>query len=330
MSPFILMLILVCIALGFDYVNGFHDAANIVATLIASGAATPRVAIPLVALCHFIGPLLIGTAVATTIGTGIVSPESITIPVIITALLAAIIWNLITWYFGLPSSSSHALVGGMVGAVWVAVGFSYIHIAGLVKILGFLFGSLLVGTLSGYMAMMAVRFFARGASPKANVFFKNIQIPVAIALGLSHGSNDAQKTMGIITMALVILGFQQEFVVPLWVVLACSSAIAIGTATGGWRIIRTVGRGIFRVRPVHAFTAQSCSAVIIFVSSLMGGPVSTTNVVSSTIMGVGSAERISAVRWGMARNIILAWVVTLPIVAALAALLYKLISLVML
>jgi len=324
------MLILVFISLAFDYLNGFHDAANIVATLIASGAATPRVAITLVSLCHFIGPFLIGVAVATTIGTDIVSPESISIPVIITALLAAIIWNVATWYFGLPSSSSHALVGGLVGAVWVAVGFSYIHIDGLGKILGFLFGSLLVSTLSGYLAMTLVRFFARGASPKINLFFKNVQLPVALALGLAHGSNDAQKTMGIITMGLVTLGFQQEFMVPRWVVLACASAIAIGTATGGWRIIRTVGGRIFHVRPVHAFASQSCSALIIFASSLMGGPVSTTNVVSSAIMGVGSAERISAVRWGVARNIILAWVVTLPIVAAMAALLYKLISLIML
>lgn len=323
MTPLTLIVILVFVALVFDFLNGFHDAANIVGTLIASGSTTPRIAMTLVALGEFTGPFLFGVAVATTIGKEIVSPESISIPVVLTALLVAIIWNLITWYLGLPAGSSHALVGGLVGSAWAAVGFSYIHIAGLVKVISFLFGSVLVGIIVGYVAMVLVRFFTGRASLKISRFFKSIQVATAFALALAHGSNDAQKSMGIITMGLVILGFQQEFTVPWWVIIACAASISIGTASGGWRIIRTVGGKIFRVRPVHAFTSQTSSALIIFISSIMGGPVSTSNVVSSTIMGVGSAEHISRVRWGVARNIVTGWLLTLPITTALAAFLYR-------
>lgn len=330
MSPLTSIVILVLVALVFDFLNGFHDAANIVGTLVASGSATPRLALLIVALGEFTGPFIIGVAVATTIGKEIVSPESISVPVIFAAILAAVVWNVATWYKGLPASSSHALIGGLIGSVWVAKGLSYIHIAGLVKVISFLFGSVFVGIIFGYLAMTLVRFFTSRASMKVNRFFKNSQLATALALALSHGSNDAQKSMGIITMGLVTLGFQQEFMVPWWVILACAAAISIGTACGGWRIIRTVGRKIFRVRPVHAFSSQTCSALVIFASSIMGGPVSTTNVVSSTIMGVGSAEHVSRVRWGVARNIVTGWVLTIPITIAMAALLYWPISWIML
>ncbi len=326
MSALTLVVILVIVALVFDFLNGFHDAANVVGTLISSGSAKPRLAITLVALGEFIGPFLIGVAVATTIGKEIVTPESISVPVIFAALLAAIVWNLTTWYWGLPASSSHALIGGLVGSVWAAVGFSYIHFATLVKIMGFLFGTVLVGFILGYFAMKVVRFFTGRASMKINRYFKNVQIATALALAISHGSNDAQKSMGVITMGLITLGFQQEFIVPWWVIVACASAISLGTASGGWRIIRTVGGKIFRVQPVHSFTSQTSSALIIFASSIMGGPVSTSNVVSSTVMGVGSAVHITRVRWGVARNIITGWLLTLPITGTMAALLYRPIS----
>lgn len=326
MSALTLVVILVIVALVFDFLNGFHDAANVVGTLISSGSAKPRLAITLVALGEFIGPFLIGVAVATTIGKEIVTPESISVSVIFAALLAAIVWNLTTWYWGLPASSSHALIGGLIGSVWAAVGFSYIHFATLVKVMSFLFGTVLAGIILGYFGMKVVRFFTGRASMKINRYFKNVQIATALALAISHGSNDAQKSMGVITMGLITLGFQQEFIVPWWVIVACASAISIGTASGGWRIIRTVGGKIFRVQPVHSFTSQTSSALIIFASSIMGGPVSTSNVVSSTVMGVGSAVHIKRVRWGVARNIIAGWLLTLPITGAMAALLYRPIS----
>jgi len=326
MSSFTLIVILVSMALAFDFLNGFHDAANIVGTLISSGSATPRLAIAIVAFGEFVGPFLIGVAVATTIGKEIVSPESINAPILFAALLAGIIWNIMTWYLGLPSSSSHALIGGLIGSVWAAVGFSYIHITGLVKVISFLFGSVFAGIILGYLFMVAVRFFTSRASLKVNRFFKNIQLVTAVSLALGHGSNDAQKSMGIITMGLVALGFQQDFIVPWWVIISCAAAISIGTASGGWRIIRTVGGRIFRVRPVHAFTSQTSSALIILLSSIMGGPVSTSNVVSSTIMGVGSAEHISKVRWGVARSIMIGWLLTIPTTFIMAALFYRLIN----
>lgn len=315
------------VALFFDFINGFHDSANVVATMISSRAMSARKALALSAVAHFCGPFLFGVAVATTIGHDVVDPKSITIVVIFAALLAAIVWNILTWYFGIPSSSSHALVGGLIGAVSVDFGFAMIQMRGLLKIIVALFLSPLLGLVIGYLFMKLVLFLARGASPRINWFFKRAQFVTSLALALGHGTNDAQKTMGIIAMALVAIGYSSEFSVPWWVVALCAGAISLGTASGGWRIIRTLGTKFYKIRPVHGFTAQVTSAFIILGAAFLGGPVSTTQVVSSAILGVGSAERVSRVRWNVVGNILVAWVLTIPASALLAALLHLVIHL---
>jgi len=320
MSP--LLITFIATALVFDFLNGFHGSANIVATMIASRAMSPRRALLLSATAHFAGPFLFGVAVATTIGQEIVQPHANTLPVVLAALLAAIIWNLITWFLSIPSSSSHALVGGLVGATIIGHGVDAVQLHGLLKIIVALLLSPLVGLLGGYVLMKLVLFLARGASPRINWFFKRAQTLTALALALSHGANDAQKTMGIITMGLVGAGFLAQFHVPVWVIAASAGAISLGTATGGWRIIRTLGGRFFKIRPVHGFTAQITSAVVILGAALLGGPVSTTQVVSSAIMGVGSAERLSKVRWGVVGSIVTAWLLTIPASGLLAALAY--------
>jgi PiT family inorganic phosphate transporter len=244
----------------------------------------------------------------------------ISVAVIISALIGGILWNLITWFFGLPSSSSHALIGGMVGAVLVAYGPDKIVWGGLIFVVGSLVFSPLLGLLVGWLFLKITFRITRDATPKINYFFNRMQIPASIALALSHGANDAQKSMGLIAMSLVILGLSPSFHVPWWVVASCASAIALGTASGGWKIIKTMGSKIYRLRSVHAFCAQSSSATVILGAAVVGGPVSTTHVVSSSIMGVGVGQRISAVRWGVAKNIILAWFITIPASAVMAGL----------
>jgi len=320
MSPS--LLVFIAVALAFDFLNGFHDSANIVATMISSRAMGPRRALMLSAVAHFTAPFLFGVAVATTIGLEIVQPYANTIPVVLAALLASIVWNLITWLLGIPSSSSHALVGGLVGAAILGYGIDAVQPHGLIKIIVALLLSPLVGLIGGYVLMKLVLFLARGASPRINRFFKQAQTLTALALALSHGTNDAQKTMGIITMGLVGAGVLTQFQVPLWVVAASAGTISVGTAMGGWRIIRTLGGRFYKIRPVHGFTAQSASAAVIMGAALLGGPVSTTQVVSSAILGVGSAERLSKVRWGVAGNLVTAWLLTIPASGLLAALAY--------
>jgi len=315
------------VALLFDFINGFHGSSNVVATMISSRAMSARKALALSAAAHFCAPFLFGVAVATTIGHEVVDPKAITIVVIFAALLAAIIWNLATWYFGIPSSSSHALVGGLIGAVSIDFGFAMIQMRGLLKVITALFVSPILGLVVGYLFMKLVLFLARGASPRINWFFKRAQLITSLALALSHGTNDAQKTMGIIAMALVTIGYSSEFSVPWWVVALCAGAISLGTALGGWRIIRTLGGKFYKIRPVHGFTAQVASASIILGAAFLGGPVSTTHVVSSAILGVGSAKRASRVRWNVAGNIITTWVLTIPASALLAALLHLVIHL---
>ncbi len=315
------------VALFFDFINGFHDSANVVATMISSRAMSARKALALSAVAHFCGPFLFGVAVATTIGHDVVDPKSITIAVILAALLAAIIWNLATWYFGIPSSSSHALIGGLIGAVSIDFGFATIQMRGLLKVIAALFVSPILGLVVGYLFMKLVLFLARGASPRINWFFKRAQIVTSLVLALGHGTNDAQKTMGIIAMTLVTVGYSSEFSVPWWVILLSAAAISLGTASGGWRIIRTLGGKFYKIRPVHGFTAQVASAGIILGAAFLGGPVSTTHVVSSAILGVGSAERVSRVRWNVVGNIITTWVLTIPASALLAALLHLVINL---
>ena len=320
----IVAIAIIGVALFFDFINGFHDSSNVVATMISSRAMSARKALALSAVAHFCAPFLFGVAVAKTIGHDVVDPKAITVAVIFAALFAAIIWNIITWVLGLPSSSSHALVGGLVGAVSVDFGFAMIQMRGLLKVIIALFVSPILGLIVGHLLMRLVLFLARGASPRINWFFKRSQIVTSLALALSHGTNDAQKTMGIIAMALVTLGYFPEFSVPWWVIALSAGAISLGTALGGWRIIRTLGTKFYKIRPVHGFTAQIASAFIIFGAAFLGGPVSTTQVVSSAILGVGSAEHVSRVRWNVAGNIVVAWVLTIPASALLAALLYLL------
>lgn len=323
-----LLLVIIVIALIFDFLNGFHDASNIVATMISSRAVSPRTALILTAVSELAGPFLFGVAVATTIGSEVVNPAAITSGVIVAALLGAIIWNLITWYFGWPSSTSHALIGGLLGAVIVASGPETILLAGLEKVLLALFLSPLLGFVLAFLTLRMTYFLARGATPRINTVFKRAQIGTAVALALSHGTNDAQKTMGMIAMAMVTTGYVAEFRVPWWVVAISAAAIALGTATGGWRLIETLGGRFYKIRPVHAFGSQITSASIILGAALLGGPVSTTQVASSAIMGAGSADRLSKVRWGVAREIAVAWLLTIPVAALLAAGLYVVVSLV--
>jgi PiT family inorganic phosphate transporter len=326
-------IVVIFLALLFDFSNGFHDAANVVATIITTRALSPRKALILASICEFIGPFLFGTAVAHMIGENIIDistfdPSALHLStlLIIAALIGAIMWNLLTWFFGLPSSSSHALIGGMVGAVLVAYGPDKILWGGLLYVIASLVLSPLLGLLVGWLFLRMTFHLSQDATPKINYFFNRMQIPSSIALALSHGANDAQKSMGLISMSLVILGFSPNFYVPWWVVASCAAAIALGTASGGWKIIKTVGSKIYRLRSVHAFCAQTSSATVILGAALVGGPVSTTHVVSSSIMGVGAGQRISAVRWGVVKNIILAWFITIPASAVMAGLSFYLIQ----
>ncbi|MGD8490618.1 MAG: inorganic phosphate transporter [Anaerolineae bacterium] len=325
----VLLLLIIAIALIFDFLNGFHDASNIVATMISSRAMSPRNALLLIAVAEFVGPFLFGVAVATTIGSEVVDPAAITSAVIIAALASAIVWNLVTWYFGWPSSTSHALIGGLVGAVAMAAGPETIAVAGLQKILLALFLSPILGFALGFLMLKGIYFLARGATPRVNSLFRKSQWGTSLALALSHGTNDAQKTMGIIAMAMVTTGYVSEFQVPWWVIALSASAISLGTASGGWRLIETLGGKFYKVRPVHAFGSQLTSALVIMGAALLGGPVSTTQVVSSSIVGAGSADRVSKVRWIVARDIAVAWLLTIPVSALLAAGLYLLVDLVL-
>ena len=324
MSPVLILTIV--LAIIFDFLNGVHDSSNIVATMISSRAFSPRVALGATAIAEFAGPFIFGVAVATTIGHDVVAAESITMIVLIVALFSAIIWNLLTWFLGIPSSSSHALIGGMMGAVSMSVGWRSVQVAGIQKIFLALFISPVIGLLLGYLFTKIIFFLARGASPKINGFFKKSQILTAIALALSHGTNDAQKTMGIITLGLVTAGVIPSFEVPLWVIAVSAGAISLGTAMGGWRLIKTLGSKFYKIRPVHGFSSQLTSAFVILGASVVGGPVSTTQVVSSAIMGVGSADRAKMVRWRMAKDIAVAWIVTIPATAGIAAGLFLLLD----
>jgi PiT family inorganic phosphate transporter len=322
MSPLILISIVIGLALTFSFLNGFQASAKLVATMISSRAMTPRAALIIAAVAEFFGPFLLGVAVAKAIGEDIVDPASITAAVIVAALLSACLWNILTWYLGIPSSSSHALIGGLIGAVAIGSGLDIIKLEGLQKIIIALFLSPIIGFLMGGLVMRITLWLARGATPKANIFFKRSQLPTAIVLAFSFGSNDAQKTMGVITMGLVVLGFQESFAVPWWAILFSALTLAIGTAIGGWRIIHTLGAKFYRIRPIHGFTSQLTSGAVVLSASVLGGPVSTTHVVSTSILGVGSAERRSQVRWGVMNDVLAAWVLTIPATALVAALLY--------
>ena len=320
MTP--ILIVVIVLGLGFDLLNGIHDSSNIVATMISSRAFSPRVALGVTAVAEFSGPFIFGVAVATTIGSDVVSAKAITIVVILAALVGAILWDLLTWYLGFPSSSSHALIGGIIGAVVMGSGWKVIQWQGLIKILLTLLTSPFIGFIIGWLLLKIVVMLSWKASPRINGFFKHSQIVTGIALALAHGANDAQKTMGIITLALLTAGYIKVFAVPLWVVAICAFMIALGTSIGGWRLIRTLGGKFYKIRPINGFTSQLASSVVILGASLIGGPVSTTQVVSSSIMGVGAAERANKVRWGVAGDIAAAWLLTIPLTALLAAGIY--------
>jgi PiT family inorganic phosphate transporter len=312
-------LLVVVLAVVFDFLNGFRDSASIVATLIASRALSGRQARDIAALAEFAGPFIFGVAVATTWGSHLLAENTVALSIILAALITAIAWNLITWLLGIPSSSSHALVGGLVGAAVMEDGWGMVKLAGLGKVLLALAISPPIGLIAGYLMMKLVLFLARGSGPKISLFFKRSQIVTAVALALSYGANDAQKTMGIVTLGLVTARMLPTFHVPLWVIALSAGSVALGTATGSWRLVKTLGAKFYKIRPVHGFTAQVASASVIFGAALLGGPVSTTHIVSTAIMGCGAAERVSKVRWGVAGQITIVWLTTIPFSALFAA-----------
>ncbi len=318
-------IILIVIALVFDFWNGLHDSSNVVATMISTRAIGPRKALWLAAIANGAGPFLFGVAVAKTIGHDVVAPQAMTVAVVMAAMVGAIAWNVITWAFGIPSSSSHALIGGIIGAVWAGYGPGAIEMGGLTKTLVALFVSPPLGMLAGYLMVRILRYFGSFATPRINTQFRQGQIFASTWLALSHGTNDAQKTMGIITLGLVVTGVIPEFEVPMWVIAASATAIAMGTLFGGWKLIRTLGGKFYKIRPIHGLGTQLASATVIMGAALLGGPVSTTQVVSSAIVGAGSAERARMVRWGVFKNIVVAWLFTIPLSALMSALAYGII-----
>ncbi len=352
-SGFILLIGVVICAVAFDYINGFHDTANAIATVVSTNVLHPRTAILLAAVFNFAGAFY-GTSVAKTIGGDIADPTTITQTVVLSALLGAIVWNLITWYFGIPSSSSHALVGGLIGSVLVhrvldngapfgGELWNLLNSKGSQKVLKGLVISPVCGLLGGFVLLFMLIWLMKilRMSPTwVNRIFRKLQLVSASGMALAHGSNDAQKAMGIITMALVgyfsahpgIANGTHWFDapkqaggghdVPAWVILTCASAMALGTSAGGWRIMKTMGHKIIKLKPIDGFAAETAGAVVILIATHNGAPVSTTHVIASSIMGVGTCKRFSAVRWGLAGNILVAWVLTIPISATVAGLLY--------
>ena len=324
----------VVMVLLFDYTNGFHDAANVLATVIASRAMRPGQAVLLVACFEFLGPLLGGTAVANTIA-GFVDLSGLSgvlsLGMVVAGLVGAIVWNLLTWWFGIPSSSSHALIGGLVGAVVVGAGVPHVvwgfaqwfaggPLGGVAKVLLALVLSPLLGLAVGFLLHRLLSLLLRAARPSINRPLRRMQVLTTAGLAFAHGANDAQKSMGILTLVLLLGGFIDHFAVPLWVMLACATMMTLGILSGGWRIVRTLGFAVYKVRPLHAVDSQLTSATVILGASLLGAPVSTSHVVASSIMGIGAAEHPRRVRWQKAGEIVLTWLVTIPAAALIGAL----------
>lgn len=325
-SPLVAAIILTACALLYSFLNGLHDGANTVATAITSRSMPPRMALWMVGLAEFIGPWVFGVAVAKTIGAGIIEPHTVTITVTIAALVGASLWNILTWRMGIPSSSSHALIGGLLGAVLASTRLDYSVLlpAGLLMIAAGLFLAPIVSLVTAFLLMESIQFLLRSATPHVNWFFRRGQVLTTLGLALSHGANDGPKTMGIIVLGLVAAGFLPTFEVPPWIIAAAAAALALGTLLGGWRLIRTLGTRFYRVRPIHAFTSQIASGAAVFVSSTLGLPVSTSQVVSSAIAGVGAAERFTKVRWGVLRDIAAAWLITIPVTVVIGGMAYLL------
>jgi inorganic phosphate transporter, PiT family len=324
----ILVIAIVAIALIFDFLNGFHDAANTIATIVVTRTLTPLQAVILAGMANFLGYFAFGTAVASTIGKGVIHMEMATLPLILCALIGATIWNLITWLLGLPTSSSHALIGGLIGSGITAIGLKAIFIKGVLKILVFIIIAPLFGMIGAFVITAIVLMIARPFHPsKITPFFKYLQLVSSIASSVGHGTNDAQKSMGIIALTLFAAGITQSFHLQTWIILSCYTAISLGTMFGGWRIVRTMGTQITKIGPVEGFCSSAAASISLFFATHFGIPVSTTHVISGSIMGVGALENAGRVRWITARKIVWAWLLTIPLTAACASLAYFLYSL---
>src|SRR5687768_7257303 len=318
---------LVVVALIFDYINGFHDAANSIATVVSTRVLTPGKAVIWAAFFNFVAAFTFGTAVASTVGSGLVDITVVTFAVIFAGLVGAIVWDLITWYYGLPTSSSHALIGGYAGAAVAKAGWGAIIASGWTKTLIFIVLAPLIGMTLGFALMVALMWTFSGTAPgRVDHWFRRLQLVSAAAYSLGHGGNDAQKTMGIIAGVLLAGGLIDEFRIDLWVVLSAHAAIALGTLSGGWRIIHTMGSKITKLQPVGGFAAETAGAISLFTATNLGIPVSTTHTITGAIMGVGSIRRLSAVRWGVAGRIIWAWILTIPALALIDAATWWLVS----
>jgi len=320
---FTVLVLLVVLALVFDFMNGFHDAANSIATVVSTGVLRPYQAVLWAAFFNFLAIFVFHLKVASTVGKGIVDPGIVDHYLIFGALIGAITWNVVTWYYGIPSSSSHALIGGMIGATIAKAGTAPLLAPGIVKTAVFIVVSPLLGFTLGGLLMVAVSWACLRAAPrKVDRWFRRLQLASSAAYSLGHGSNDAQKTMGIIWLLLIAAGATTKDHLPVWVIVSCYVAIALGTMFGGWRIVKTMGQKITKLRPVGGFAAETGGAITLFIASGFGIPVSTTHTITGAIVGVGSAQRASAVRWGVAGNIVIAWILTMPAAAVIAAAAY--------
>ena len=324
---FLLVAGLIGVALVFDYINGFHDAANSIATVVSTRVLSPGQAVVWAAFFNFVAAFGFGTAVAKTIGNGMIDIHAVTFGVIFGGLVGAIVWDLITWYFGLPTSSSHALIGGYAGAAVARYGFGAIIPSGWTKTLVFIVIAPLIGLVLGFLLTVAIMWIFQRKSPKSvDKTFRRLQLVSAAAYSLGHGTNDAQKTMGIIAGVLFTAGYIKTFSIPIWVILAAHSAIGLGTLSGGWRIIHTMGSKITKLQPVGGFAAETAGAITLFLASSFGIPVSTTHTITGAIVGVGATRRLSAVRWGVAGRIVWAWILTIPASAAISSATYWILS----
>jgi PiT family inorganic phosphate transporter len=327
-SSLTLVIVTIVLALLFDFLNGFHDAANAIAAMVSTRVLKPHWAVLWAAFFNFIAFLFFGLNVANTIGTGLIDPSIVNVNMILAALIGAIFWNIFTWYFGLPSSSSHALIGGLLGAALAKTGISSWKFAGIFKVLAAIIISPLLGFIFGLILMFLIaRFFFDFTPHRVDGVFRKLQFISSALISLGHGGNDAQKTMGIIAILLFSAGLLgDKFYVPIWVIVSCNLVIALGTFFGGWRIVKTMGMKITKLKPVGGFSAETASAITLFLATLLGIPVSTTHTVTGSIIGVGSLHSIAAVRWGVARNIVWAWILTIPAAGAVAAIVWYLIS----
>jgi PiT family inorganic phosphate transporter len=319
--------LVIVVALVFDYINGFHDAANSIATVVSTRVLTPGKAVVWAAFFNFVAAFVFGTAVAKTVGSGMIDVTIVTSAVILAGLIGAIVWDLITWYYGLPTSSSHALIGGYAGAAIAKAGTGVIIMSGWTKTLYFIVLAPLIGMTLGFTLMIAIYWIFRRAAPmRVDQWFRRLQLVSAALYSLGHGGNDAQKTMGIIAGALFAGGLITEFRIDWWVILSAHAAIALGTLSGGWRIIHTMGQKITRLQPVGGFAAETAGAISLFTATYLGVPVSTTHTITGAIVGVGSTRRMSAVRWGVAGKIVWAWVLTIPAAAMIASLTFYMLA----